>query len=339
MNDPLSSVLDMLDMRAAASARLEVAGQWGLSFPAPGPLKIIAVLAGRCWLTPAGAAAIALDRGDCVLLAGDRPFTAMSGPDQHALPQPVVLPGPWPPIVYYQTTAGGTEPERSVLVSGQITLDRHAAGPLLDDLPPAVRISASASVHRLGPVLEMLSAEAVHPDAPGASAVRRQLTQVLAVHALRALLTGTPGLSSSWLGALADQQIGAALTAIHNEPARRWTVAELAHLAAMSRSTFAARFRDLVGTPPLEYLIHWRMHRAAHALRTTADSVARIGASTGYPVETTFNNTFRRVIGQTPGRYRREFRLGSIQHGNGRTGFAARHHHHRHPHDAPYPAT
>jgi transcriptional regulator GlxA family with amidase domain len=131
------------------------------------------------------------------------------------------------------------------------------------------------------------------------------------------VLAGTPGLSSGWLGALADQQIGAALAAIHHEPGRRWTVGELAHLAAMSRSTFAARFRDLVGTPPLEYLIHWRMQRAAHALRTTDHSVARIGASTGYPVETTFNSTFRRVVGQTPGRYRREFRLGSTQQATG----------------------
>lgn len=76
----------------------------------------------------------------------------------------------------------------------------------------------------------------------------------------------------------------------------------------MSRSAFAHRFRELVGNPPLEYLTNWRMHRAAHALRTTDEGVAQIGIAVGYPVETTFNSTFKRVIGNAPGRYRREFR-------------------------------
>jgi AraC-like DNA-binding protein len=72
----------------------------------------------------------------------------------------------------------------------------------------------------------------------------------------------------------------------------------------MSRSAFAARFRTLVGQPPLDYLITWRMHRAARELRTSGDSVASIGAAVGYPAETTFSSTFRRVIGRPPGRYR-----------------------------------
>jgi AraC-like DNA-binding protein len=308
MNDALSAVLEMVDMQAAASARLEAAGEWGLSFPAPGELKIIAVLSGCCWVTPNAADAIPLGTGDCVLLVGDRSFTVASGPGQLVAPQPAVLPGPWPPTVYYQTTSEATELERTVLVSGRLTLDRYAAGLLLDDLPPAVRIAASDSTQGLAPVLAMLSAEAAQPDSPGASAVRRQLTQVLAVHVLRAVLRGSPGLSVGWLGALADRQIGAVLTAIHSRPEHRWTVAELAHLAAMSRSTFAARFHDLVGSPPLEYLTSWRMQRAAHALRTTDDSVATIGSWCGYPVETTFNTTFRRVMGQAPGRYRRGVR-------------------------------
>lgn len=308
MSDALSAVLDVLDVRAAASARFEAAGQWGLRFPQPGQLKIIAVLGGRCRVTADGIDPIDLAAGDCVLLAGDRPFSATSGPGQDALPQPAVLPGPWPPVVYYQTTAQGTEPDRTVLVSARFTLDHYACGLLLDDLPPTVRIASGPTAPNLAPVLDLLSTEAAHPDHPGATTVRRQLTQVLAVHVLRAVLADTTaGLRPGWLSALADPQIGAALSAIHDQPQRRWTVADLAQRAAMSRSAFAARFRDLVGAPPLEYLTHWRMQRAAHALRTTDTSVARIGAAVGYPVETTFNSTFKRVFGTAPGRYRREF--------------------------------
>lgn len=308
MSDALSAILEMLDVRTAASTRFEAAGRWGLNFPEPGQLGIVAVLAGHCRLTPAGTEAIPLEAGDCVLLAGDRPFTLASGPDEEALPRSSVLPEPRPPVVYYQTTADATEVDRTVLVSGRVTLDCYAAGLLLDDLPPAVRIAASSSPQRLAPILEMLSAEAARPDSLGSTTVRQQLTQVLAVYILRAVLADrSASRPPGWLNALVDPQIGAALAAIHDLPQRRWTVAELAHAATMSRSAFAARFRDLVGAPPLAYLTEWRIQQAAHALRTTDKAVAQIGAAAGYPVETTFNSTFKRVTGKSPGRYRRDF--------------------------------
>ena len=307
MPDALSSVLDVLDVRVASSARLEAAGQWGLSFPGPGQLKIIAVLAGQCWVTVGQAEPVRLQAGDGLLLAGGQEFAVRSAPDQAAVPQPAVLPGPWPPVVYHQTGPGPAGDGRTVLVSGRLTVDRYAEGLLLERIPPAVPISGgTVAAQRLGPVLGLLSAEAADPAAPGSLAIRRQLTHVLLVQILRAVLAASPPDPgpAGWLAALADPQVGAALAAIHSRPEQRWTVAGLAREAALSRSAFAARFRALVGQPPLDYLITWRMHRAAHELRTTGRSVASIGAAVGYPAETTFSSTFRRVIGQPPGRYR-----------------------------------
>ena len=310
MADALSSVLDILDVRVAASARLEAAGRWGLSFPEPGQLKVIAVLAGQCWVAAGPADPVALRTGDCLLLAGREPFTVRSAPDQAAVPQPAVLPGPWPPVVYYQTgpEPAGPEPAgsdgRTILVSGRVTVDRYAEDLLLGHLPPAVRIGAgTTAAQRLGPVLGLLGAEAADPGAPGSLVIRRQLTHVLLIQVLRAALASATG-PAGWPAALADGQVGAALAAIHTHPEQRWSVGGLAREAAMSRSAFAARFRALVGQPPLEYLIAWRMHRAAYQLRTTSHTVASIGAAVGYPAETTFSSTFRRVIGQPPGRYR-----------------------------------
>lgn len=307
MADPLSSVLDVLDVRVASSARLEAAGSWGLSFPEPGQLKIIAVLAGQCWATVGHDEPVRLQAGDGLLLTGRQEFAVRSALDQAAVPQPAVLPGPWPPVVYHQTGPGPVSDGRTVLVSGRLIVDRYAEALLRERIPAAVRIGGeTAAAQRLGPVLDLLSAEAADPDAPGSLAVRRQLTHVLLVQALRAALAAgnEPAGPAGWLAALADTQVGAALAAIHSRPARHWTVAGLAQEAAMSRSAFAARFRALVGQPPLDYLITWRMHRAAHELRTTSRSVASIGAAVGYPAETTFSTTFRRIIGQPPGRYR-----------------------------------
>ena len=78
------------------------------------------------------------------------------------------------------------------------------------------------------------------------------------VNVLRAFLAGderTPG----WLGALSDGHTGAALTLMHRNVAQRWKVSDLASEVGMSRTSFAERFKSLVGMAPLEYLTHWRM--------------------------------------------------------------------------------
>jgi AraC-like DNA-binding protein len=73
----------------------------------------------------------------------------------------------------------------------------------------------------------------------------------------------------------------------------------------MSRSSFAMRFRALVGLTPLDYLVRWRMQIAARALRRTDRTVADIGSELGYTSESAFSNAFKRVLGQSPSRYRR----------------------------------
>jgi AraC-like DNA-binding protein len=325
--DPLSQVLELLDLRAASPSRLEAGGRWALSFPGHQHLKIGAVVAGQCWLIPDQTAPQHLTAGDCYLLVSSRPYTAASDdPASSAAPlSPVpastVLPSPWPTPAYYQTTPD--DPGRTILISGSLSFDDTAAALLLDRLPPLSRIAAgSPQASVVAPALQLLAAETAGTasTAPGSAVMRKQLTCILFIQVLRALLeTGeTPGpdsgnasgeasgpASPGWLAALRDPQIGAALTLIHQDPARRWTVAELAAAAGLSRSSFALRFRTLVGLPPLDYLVRWRIQLAARALRSTDRTVAVIGAGLGYTSESAFSNAFKRVRGQPPSRYRR----------------------------------
>nr|WP_246787362.1 helix-turn-helix transcriptional regulator [Rhizobium leguminosarum] len=71
----------------------------------------------------------------------------------------------------------------------------------------------------------------------------------------------------------------------------------------MSRSAFAQRFKELVGTAPLDYVTRWRMHRAREALRREDVSVAGLAAALGYSSESAFGNAFKRVFGRAPKRY------------------------------------
>jgi AraC-like DNA-binding protein len=108
-----------------------------------------------------------------------------------------------------------------------------------------------------------------------------------------------------WLFALADKQIGAAISAMHDDPARRWTVQALAKRAGMSRSTFAVKFKQTVGASPMEYLTRWRMLLAGDRLTNSSESISVIAPSLGYESESAFSTAFKRVMGCSPRQYSR----------------------------------
>ena len=109
---------------------------------------------------------------------------------------------------------------------------------------------------------------------------------------------------TGWLRALADPKIGAALRHIHASVKEGTSLAALARVAGMSRTTFAARFKALVGQPPLGYAIRWRMSLAKDALRTTDRAIGELAFDLGYASESAFSMAFRREVGCSPRAYR-----------------------------------
>jgi AraC-like DNA-binding protein len=112
-----------------------------------------------------------------------------------------------------------------------------------------------------------------------------------------------------WLFALADRQMGAAITAMHEDPAYPWTLQELAERVDMSRSTFALKFKETVGKSPMEYLTRWRMLLAGDRLTNSADSISVIALSLGYESESAFSTAFKRIMGCSPRQYGRGRKL------------------------------
>ena len=128
---------------------------------------------------------------------------------------------------------------------------------------------------------------------------------MMLVQALRAHLA--EGLSGcvGWLFALADEQIGPAINAMHGDPAHPWTLQELAERGAMSRSGFAQKFKQTVGATPIVYLTRWRMLLAGDRLANSNDPVSVISLSLGYESESAFSTAFKRVMGCSPRQYSR----------------------------------
>jgi AraC-like DNA-binding protein len=92
---------------------------------------------------------------------------------------------------------------------------------------------------------------------------------------------------------------------LHGEPDRGWTVDELARGAALSRSALAERFTALVGEPPIQYLMRWRLALAARELRSGSDSISRIAERSGYESEAAFSRAFKREFGTPPAAWRK----------------------------------
>jgi transcriptional regulator GlxA family with amidase domain len=156
--------------------------------------------------------------------------------------------------------------------------------------------------------LRLLVAELGRRD-PGTRAVVERLIEVLLVQVVRAWIAGAAdSAAASWLRGLRDPVIANVLALLHDQPARQWTIAELASEVHVSRSTLVRRFGGSVGEPPLTYLTRWRMDLAAKLLRETDDAVGRIALRVGYTSEFAFSRAFSRLRGEPPGRYRRRFR-------------------------------
>jgi len=108
-----------------------------------------------------------------------------------------------------------------------------------------------------------------------------------------------------WLFALADKQMSAAITCMHNDPGHPWTLQKLAGCVGMSRSVFSLRFKETVGATPMEYLTRWRMLLAGDRLEVSGNSISAIASSLGYESESAFGKAFRRLMGCSPRQYSR----------------------------------
>lgn len=199
---------------------------------------------------------------------------------------------------------GGGEATR--FVCGYLGCSRSLSRPLLEALPRVLCISigegtASATLRELLRVGVLESSE----SRPGAQSMLAKLSELLFVDALRRYVEAMPSGGGGWLAGVRDPQVGRALALLHAMPDKAWTVDELAREAALSRSALAERFHALVGEPPIQYLMRWRLALAAQKLRSGREAISRVAEGSGYESEAAFNRAFKREFGMPPGAWRK----------------------------------
>ena len=215
-----------------------------------------------------------------------------------------------PVIPFGELSVDGTPRGRTVEGDGPATVFFCGAydfegdlwRPMLDSLAPAVP-TRPAPGSTLRATMDLLGREIMN-DASGQQALLDRLLDVALIQILRQHFTASGEGAPRWFRASADPHIGPALRALHEDPARPWTVADLAGAANLSRSAFARRFTALLGVAPLTYLTEWRMSLARERLRNSDERLAAIAHGLGYASEFAFAAAFKRHHGAAPGRWR-----------------------------------
>ncbi len=194
------------------------------------------------------------------------------------------------------------------LVAGCFQVRGDFRNPLLSSLPNLIHIRRSRGqlVPWLETTLQYITAELAISQL-GFQTVIARLVDVLFIQAVRAYVTTISDDRRNWLRALTDNEMVVALSLMQRFPEKPWTVASLAEQIPMSRSAFSARFTELVGQPPMQYLTTWRMVKATELLRESQLGLRSVATRVGYKSEISFSKAFKQWSGIAPSFYRQHY--------------------------------
>jgi AraC-like DNA-binding protein len=296
--DVLTDVLQRSRARGALFSHTTAHGTWGVRFQASARLSVHAIVAGEAHLwAQEPEKALRLTAGDVALVRESIEHQMAHEPGAQV-------------IAFGELPVDGTPRGRivdgdgpaTVFFCGAYDFEGDLWRPMLDSLAPAVP-TRPAPGSTLRATMDLLGREIMN-DAPGQQALLDRLLDVALIQILRQHFTASGEGAPPWFRASADPHIGPALRALHEDPARPWTVADLAGAANLSRSAFARRFTALLGVAPLTYLTEWRMSLARERLRHSDERLAAIAHALGYASEFAFAAAFKRHHGAAPGRWR-----------------------------------
>jgi AraC-like DNA-binding protein len=152
----------------------------------------------------------------------------------------------------------------------------------------------------LVPILTTMERE-VSAARVGFAGILARLADVVAAMVVRGWVECACGNASGLVAALRDPRLAGALLALHQQPGRDWTVAQLAEHCNSSRSVFADRFQATIGMAPLRYVTELRMRLASQWLTLERLPIEEVAQRLGYTSQAAFSRAFKRITGKTPG--------------------------------------
>jgi len=315
--DVLSDVLRAVRLAGAVYFDFELSSPWVMEAPPsreivgkvmPGAQRVIEyhlIARGTCWGHAVGDEPRQLRQGDLIVFPQGDAHVLSSAPGLRAMPDMEAFARASTPLpMFYELGGGG--PERTRIVCCFLGCDERPFNPLLTALPSVIHLSSAGggiTAEWLETLLSMAAKESRSARA-GSENVLARLSELMFVETVRQYLETLAPAETGWLGGLRDPIVGHALAALHREPREPWTVQRLARAVGLSRAALAERFTAMVGQPPMQYLALWRMQLASRLLLEGAQ-VGAIASAVGYESEPAFSRAFKKLVGQSPAKWRR----------------------------------
>lgn len=254
------------------------------------------VIEGRCVGWRGQDPVIALEAGDVMMLPWGDPHGLADAPDRD--PEEIVKLLPMPPWQEPPFLQHGGDGTLTRVLCGFLHCPEIGMTPFTSSLPPIVHLRGSGRLGGLLLPVQQLMVEEARTRRPGHSGVLSRLTEALFIEAMRCCISDDDCNAS--LAALKDPLIEKALSALHAQPLRMWTVPELARETGSSRSALAERFSRGMGESPMHYLRRWRLTLAARRLREGGGPLAALACEYGYSSEAAFSRAFKRQFQSPP---------------------------------------
>jgi AraC-like DNA-binding protein len=269
-----------------------------LRFPCERSVGFHVVLKGAVYVhAPGEASPIALAAGDIAIMARGCEHVLSVSPSLDRIPvDDLTLAPAW----------RASDEGETALVSGAYQLWNTPLHPFFSELPSwfVLRAERAPSLSPVALTVAMLAEEA-RRDALGRETVLHGLLDVLFTQLLRVIVEQRGAEASGWSHAVREPHIRQAVTLLHQEYAREWTLEELARAVGLSRSVLAERFRSLMGDTPLAYLRTIRLQRAMRLLADGTQTLEQVALAVGYQDAFGFSKAFKKAVGESPGEFRR----------------------------------
>jgi AraC-like DNA-binding protein len=306
--DILADILKNSGLRKRILHQTAIYAPWAMEFPCAKSIGFHVVTQGNAWLwQPDSAEPIPLRRGDIAFMARGMSHHLTTTPDPGLLARASDMTddvSALPSSVF----AGQVESEPLLaLVSGAFQLWYEPIHPLFHELPAWVilRSDALPTYDSLYFCLQLISAEVNQPKL-GSELIIDSLLDVLFNLILRKIISMSGQEAHSWSHSLRDPVVVKALETLHSDCSQDWTLQALAAEVGLSRSGFAARFKQALGDSPLHYLTLLRMQKARELLAQSDDTLETIAAAVGYSDAFGFSKTFKKTMGISPRDFRRQ---------------------------------
>ncbi|MDM3871319.1 AraC family transcriptional regulator [Porticoccus sp. W117] len=305
--DTLTNVLDTLHFGSAFYFSTVYSPPWSIAIPTyKNVARFHYVTQGTCWVRIEGVDQPMLLRDGEMIIVPHGCAHIMS---YEADSEPMMLDDVLAAVQYDgggKLLLGEPDPVASTrLVCGHFEFSQAYSHPLIQNLPPYIVINEnnSSEYSWLKDSLRFMEHVATEGQL-GSEAILKRLSEIVFIQSIKHW-SATHEIDTGFVAALNDKQLSKCLTAFHSHYCGDWSIERMAEQAGMSKSLFSDKFKRFLNISPMQYVAHWRMQNAQRLLLESNHNLEQIANLVGYETVASFSKAFKRVLGISPGEYRR----------------------------------